>query len=243
LLNVEDEVYVAAVMGCTMGVLRHPLAGLRPGPDMDLFFNGSRQAKRRMDEVVRAVRWQRIAPPYPASSGTVHISDEVLTDTWSFERGQTWQKDLVGQTAQQGAPACISRNIALPHVASSGDKPFVFASRFPNGAIAIGSQERTHTGRAWYMPVSEVELHVGDAPGPYGIFGNFTMLTLVLDRSLRGRRVIAQDLAGDEAIEVTDRVHMDGRSLQLTEANLRSFGLQAATEGDLSSPGLVFTLR
>lgn len=46
-----------------------------------------------------------------------------------------------------------------------------------------------------------------------------------------------------EAIEVTDRMRMDGRSRQLTEANLRGFGLQAATEGDLSSPGLVLTLR
>ena len=39
-LNVEDEVYVAAVMGCTMGVMRHPLTGKRPGADADLFFNG-----------------------------------------------------------------------------------------------------------------------------------------------------------------------------------------------------------
>lgn len=29
-LNVEDEVYVAAVLGCTMGIMRHPLRGLRP---------------------------------------------------------------------------------------------------------------------------------------------------------------------------------------------------------------------
>jgi len=28
LLNVEDEVYIAAVLGCTMGVLRYPLSGL-----------------------------------------------------------------------------------------------------------------------------------------------------------------------------------------------------------------------
>ena len=31
LFNVEDEVYVAAAMGSTMDVLRHPLEGLRPG--------------------------------------------------------------------------------------------------------------------------------------------------------------------------------------------------------------------
>jgi hypothetical protein len=243
LLNVEDEVYVAAAMGCTMGVLRHPLEGFRPAPDMDLFFNGSRQAKRRMDEVVRALRWQRIAPPFPVGRSTIHVSNEVLTDNWAFERGQTWQNDLVGRTVYQGAPACMSRDIALPLVTSSGDKPFVFASRFPNGAVAIGAQERTRTGRVWYMPSAEVELHVGDAPGPYGIFGSFTSLILVFDRSLSDRRVIAQDLASEEAIDVTDRVRIDGRSLQLTEANLRSFGLHAATHGDLSSPGLVLALR
>jgi hypothetical protein len=137
----------------------------------------------------------------------------------------------------------MSRDIALPRVTSSGDKPFVFASRFPNGAVAIGAQERSHTGRAWYMPASEVELHVGDAPGPYGLFGSFTMLTLVFDQSLRGRRVIAQDLASEEAIDVTDRVHMDGRGLQLTEADLRTFGLHAATRADISSPGMVLALR
>jgi hypothetical protein len=243
LLNVEDEVYVAAAMGCTMGVLRHPLNGLRPAPDTDLFFNGPRQAKRRMDEVVRAVHWQRLAPPYPVGNGAIQVSDEVLTDSWTFERGQTWQNDLVGQTVYQGAPATIARDVALPRVTSSGEKPFVFASRFPNGAVAIGAQERTRTGRAWYMPEAEVELHVGEAPGPYGVFGSFSMLTLTFGRPLHGRRVIAQDLASDEAIDVTDRVRIDGRSLQLTEAHLHAIGLHAATEGDLSSPGLVLALR
>jgi hypothetical protein len=242
LLNVEDEVYVAAVMGCTMGVLRHPLEGLRPGPDVDLFFNGPRRAKRRMDEVVRALRWQRIAPPYAASSGAVQISNEVLTDSWTFERGQTWQDELVGQIVHQGAPASISRNIALPRITSTGEKPFLFASRFPGGAVAIGIQERTQPTRGWTMPPADVELHVGDAPGPFGVFGRARSLTLTFDRPLRGCRVLAQDLAGDEAADVTSRVRIDGRSLQLSHANLRSFGLHAATEGDLSSPGLVLAM-
>ena len=243
LLNVEDEVYVAAAMGCTMGVLRHPLEGLRPGPDTDLFFNGPRRAKRRMDEVVRALRWQRIAPPYSAGSGTTRIGDEVLTDSWTFERGQTWQNDLVGQTVHQGAPAAISRNVALPRVTSTGERPFLFASRFPCGAVALGMQERTLPGRAWTMPQADVELHVGDAPGPFGIFGSTRSVALIFDRPLSGRRVLAQDLAGDEAADVTGQIHHDGRRLQLSELNLRSLGLQAATDGDLSSPGLVLALR
>jgi hypothetical protein len=243
LLNVEDEVYVAAVLGCTMGVLRHPLSGLRPGNDTDLFFNGARQAKRRMDEVVRALRWQRLAPPFAAGSGTVEVSAEILTDSWTFERGQTWEADLVGQTTHQGAPACIARNIPLPVITSTGEKPFVFAARFPNGAVAIGVQERTRCGRAWHMPPAAVELHAGDAPGPYGVFGSCATISLVFDRPLAGKRIFAQDLASNEALDVTDRVRIGGRRLQLTEANLRSFGLQSVSKGDLSSPGMVITLR
>ncbi|WP_158750709.1 hypothetical protein [Acidobacterium sp. S8] len=243
LLNVEDEAYVAAVMGCTMGILRHPMNGLRPGADTDLFFNGPRQAKRRMDEVVRAIRWQRIAPPFAAGRGNIEISNEILTDSWAFERGQTWEGDLVGHTTHQGAPACIVRNLALPRVTSTGDKPFVFASRFANGAVAIGMQERTRPDRAWYMPLADVELHVGDAPGPYGIFGSCRTLTLVFDRPLTGKRILAQDLATDEALDVTDHVHIEGQRILLSEANLRSFGLRGATKGDLSSPGLVLGLR
>jgi hypothetical protein len=196
-----------------------------------------------MDEVVRALRWQRIAPPFAAGSGSVEVSDEVLTDSWIFERGQTWEGDLVGQTARQGAPACIARNIALPRVTATGDKPFVFASRFANGAIAVGAQERTRPGRAWYMPAANVELHVGDAAGPFGIFGSLTTLTLVFDRPLAGKRVLAQDLATDDVLDVTDRVRIDGQRLQLTDANLRSFGLRTVSKGDVSSPGVVLALR
>ncbi|QNI38191.1 hypothetical protein [Edaphobacter albus] len=243
LLNVEDEVYVAAVMGCTMGVMRHPLYGLRPGADVDLFFNGSRQAKRRMDEVVRALRWQRIARPFAAGSGSVQVSTEILIDSWNFELGQTWDSSLVGNLVHQGAPACIARNLALPKVTSRGEKPFVFAAKFPSGAVAIGVQERTRPGHGWYMPLANVELHVGDAPGPYGIFGIFASLSLIFDRPLAGKRVFTQDLASNEAFDVTHLVRIDGRSLHLSETNLRDFGLHSATKGDISSPGLVMILR
>ena len=243
LLNVEDEVYVAAALGCTMGILRHPLVGRRPGTDLDLFFNGPRQTKRRMDEVVRALRWQRIAPPFPAGEGSFEASSEILTDSWSFERGQTWENGLIGHTARQGAPSVITRNLSLPRVTSPAEKPFVFASRFPNGAVAIGIQERTRPGRQWYLPAAGIELEVADAPGPFGIFGSCKTLTLIFDKPLSGKRILVQDLAGNDAFDVTGDVKMNGPRLQLTEANLNSFGLRSASNGDLSSPGLVLSLK
>jgi hypothetical protein len=242
LLNVEDEVYVAAAMGCTMGIMRHPLTGLRPGEDVDLFFNGTRKAKRRMDEVVRAIRWQRIAPPFSPGIGSVQFSDEILTDTHIFERGQTWQTELIGATVRQGAPASITRNIGLPEVKSNGDKPFVIASRFPNGAVAIAVQERTQVGKPWYMPACDVTLSVSDAPGPFGVFGNFDELTLNFDRSLSGRRILAQDLSGDEAHDISNQVRVRENSLQIPGEVIRRVGLHNGTAGDLSAPGLVIAV-
>jgi hypothetical protein len=243
LLNVEDEVYVAAVMGCTMGILRHPLFGLRPQPDTDLFFNGPRQPKKRMDEVVRALRWQRMAPPVPAGNGTVHVSPDALTDSWVFRRGETWQTDLVGQRVYQGAPACISRNIELPQVTAPGEHPFVFAMRFPNGTVAVGSQERTQPDRGWFMPKSSVALDVGDAAGPFGVFGDFESLTFNFSSQLDNTRILAQDLAGDEACDITRDVQIRGRSLRVPGEIIRRVGLQAATRGDVSSPGLVIAIE
>jgi hypothetical protein len=242
LLNVEDEAYVAAVLGCTMGIMRHPLVGLRPDGDVDLFFNGPRQAKRRMDEVVRAVRWQRIAPPFTAGIGSFAMSSEILIDSWVLERGQTWQSDLVGQTIRQGAPACLARSIALPQVNASGEKPFVFAAAFPNGAAAIGAQQRTHPGNAWFMPSCEVTLHVAGLPGPFGIFGEFSSLTLVFDRPVTAKRILAQDLAGDDPLDISSQVRIEGPRLHLPGETLRSVGLHNQTPRDLSSPGLVLAI-
>ena len=242
LINVEDEVYVAAAMGCTMGIMRYPLTGLRPGEDADLFFNGPRLAKKRMDEVVRAARWQRIAPPFSPGIGSMKVSDEILTDTWTFDRGQSWQSELIGATVRQGAPACIARNIGLPEVKATGERPFVFASRFPNGAVAIAAQERTQIGNGWYMPAAAVTLSVSDAPGPFGVFGCFDELTLNLNSSVVGKRILAQDLAGDEALDISDEVQVRERSLRIPGKVIRRVGLHDATTNDLSAPGLVIAI-
>lgn len=242
LLNVEDEVYVAAVLGCTMGVMRHPLHGLRPGNDPDLFFNGSRNAKRRMDEVVRALRWQRIAAPFSCGTGKFQADAEILSDGWTFAPGETWQHDLLGTTVWQGAPAIVARNIDLPIVKAEGDKPFVYAARFPNGAVAVGAQERTRPGHAWYLRSGAVTVRAGDAPGPFGIFGEYESLTLTFDKAPHGRRVLAQDLAGDEPVDITSLVKFEGDAIHFSGNLLRAVGLRNRTADDLSSPGAVVAL-
>jgi hypothetical protein len=175
--------------------------------------------------------------------GSVTVSKEILTDSWTFERGQTWQNDIVGATVRQSAPACIARNINSPEVRGEGEKPFVFATRFPNGAVAVAAQQRTTNDRAWYMPICDVTLSVGDAPGPYGIFGDYRSLTLISDHVMESKRVLAQDLAGEESVDISNAVQRRGTNVSISGEMIRRIGLQNATPGDLSSPGLVIAIR
>lgn len=97
LVNCEDEVYVAAGLGCTMGIMRHPFLNVS-GNDFetvsrikykDVFF--------RLDEVVRAVRWSQIDKPVGVFGvfGSLKLKAEGL-------KGKTFRvfaQDLAGEKA------------------------------------------------------------------------------------------------------------------------------------------------
>ena len=242
LLNVEDEVYIAAVLGCTMGVMRHPFRGLRPGEDTDVFLPPTRQLKKRMDEVVRAIRWQRIAPPYPAGEGEVMLDSRALTDEWIFRRGETFATEIVGSRVRQGAPARVSRNMNLPLVSCEGEPPYVACTRFPSGAAAIGAFERVSTDKQAFQPKADIRWMVADAAGPFGIFGQFKSLTLVFSRPRQSGRILAQDLAGDTSIDITDEVRSNGSEIVVPGALIDRIGCSSAMSGDLSMPGLVLAV-
>jgi hypothetical protein len=68
LLNAENELYLAAALGCAFGAMRHPDWRDVPGTEYDPYL-----WRKRSDEVLRAARWQRIAPAVSAASGA-HLS-------------------------------------------------------------------------------------------------------------------------------------------------------------------------
>jgi len=186
LLNVEDEVYVAAVLGCTMGVMRHPLHGLRPENDpISSSTVAARQNCAWTKWCVRCAGSESQRRSLAASAGS-KLPPRSSTTAGPLQAGETWQPDLVGTTVWQGAPAILARNMELPTVKASGEKPFVFAARFPNGAVAVGAQERTKPGRGWRMTPGAVTINVDDAPGPFGIFGEYEQLTLNFAKAPRG---------------------------------------------------------
>jgi hypothetical protein len=204
----QDEAYMAAGLSGALAAMRHPLPQI-PG---DTQLNGNRQLSKRMDEITRAVRWFRIAPPagafdYPSAADAQVVVDPVpLTDVMTLSQNDTWYKHVWGTLVRQGAPARTVRGLAyLPEVvpadpAFPGVTPFVVASKHPNGALAVAALGRTlDIYDGWIMPRANITLWAG-AKGPgatIGIFGAFGALTLVWDDHLDDDTTAGGMLMGD----------------------------------------------
>lgn len=250
LINCEDEVYLGAALGCCYGVMRHSFAGDLPSGRQDFVFPPlTRDLKRCTDEVVRAVRWHRIAPAFAVGAEPALTSSEQLTDNWIFRKDESWRL-AAGQQLSVTAPAVVTRGLPLPQVtlASGSIKPFVVASRFPNGAVAVATLGRTlcpsAADREWMTgEVADVALQVGRYSGPIGIFGRYHSLTLTFDKSVAGHRMLMQDLAGDVPQNVTRLVRFSGNRVIISGALIDRIGRSAAAPGDKSDPGLVLVIR
>ncbi len=240
ILNCEDEPYLGAALGCAIGIMRHPLWLERPGEDYDPY-----HVARKIDAVVRAVRWQRIAPAFGIKETPVALDARILTDTWTFQQGETWADFVWGKTICQSAPARVTRGLDLASVTcgSHGEEPFIVASRHPNGAVAVATLPRTQTGKGIFLPMASVTLHLPDQSQPLGVFGRFASLRLIMDQPLGDSHIWAQDLAGQTAEDITGRVHCAANELTFSRELLESIGLSAATQDDESDPACVIQIR
>ncbi len=237
-LNAEDELYLGAALGCTLGIMRHPAWRMAPAQRFD-----PRQLHRHCTEAVRAVRWQRIAPPWPIGQTRPVADTRLLTDRWTFAPGETWLKEAIGREIVQHAPARFARGTDLPEVKARGDSPFVVASRHPAGPVAVATLPRALAGNRIEVPPVDVTVRVGAANMPVGVFGPCRSLTLAFDQPLEGRRVWAQDLAADTPEDITARCRIRGRRLTLPGDVIAAVGTAAGVPGDLSDPGLVLEVR
>jgi hypothetical protein len=245
LINCEDEPYTGAALGCALGIMRHPFAGALPNGRQDFPFPPvGRNIKRRIDEVNRAVRWHRIAPPFSVGLNALHIDTNRLHDFWLLGVDETWTSRKPGDRVEVSAPARITRGLPLPevHMPAGGPAPFVLASRNPNGAITVATIGRT-LGRRYINPRAEVVLDAGNLARPVGIFGIYASLTLVGVDSLASRQIWAQDLNGEHPVDITGKVLIEGKRLLIPGNVIDQIGLQDATAADLSEPGMVLVIR
>ena len=95
----------------------------------------------------------------------------------------------------------------------------------------------------YYTPLAEVTLKVVSPDVPIGIFGHYKTLTLLFDSPLGNITVWGQDLAGDEARDITSEVTIEDNRLILPGELIARTGTSAAQAGDISEPGMVLAIR
>ena len=217
-VNVEDMPYLGAALGCSLGVMRAANWPDKAGRDV-LFRH------RRTGEVVRAVAWQRLAPPFRSRKDLpTRRTDATLTDSWSFTSDDTWYRPVHGRTVYQTAPAAVVRGLgSFPRVTDAGEGvPFVAAMLHPNGAFAVAALPRVDSAHGCRVPAADVEIELPRtalAGAPVGVFGRFHALSLG-GFGARPKAVTARDLAGGEERDVSaacgfvdGRLVVDGRLL------------------------------
>lgn len=248
LVNCGDEPYLAAALGCAMGLCRHPLAQPRSDQMWTPF-----ESHRRLTEAVRALRWQRLAPAWGAGRTDLNCSDRILFDRWAFQPGDTGWTEIIGHEFAQGAPAVVARGLERPEVKADGEPPYVVASRHPEGPVAIASLPRVGHDRKRHTPWADVTVRLPESPvsagadraaptvlpPPIGVFGRFRSLKIIFPKPLGDWRILAQDLATDEAVDVTDRIVFKTFEIVLDRKLIDQLGGWSGRSRDRSLPGLV----
>jgi len=251
LINAEDELYVCAALGLTMGVMRYDMGGVElTGGGNESYggtgpFPATRPARKQLDEVIRAANWQEIAPAFSIAQGNSHISKQRNVDRWKFTNDQTWNQSYCDKEfLEQRAPRIIARNASLPVIQSKHDEaeyPYIVASRNPNGALSIASLGRVAVGRGYYTCAADVLWDAGELSGPVGIFGAFNSLELRFDQDLTGKRVYAGDLLDGALHDITDEVSVSKNSAVLSKALIEKYSFIAKNE-DFSEGGMLLQI-
>jgi hypothetical protein len=245
ILNIQDDPQVAAGMGCLIATKRHSNYGERTlnGEDFHHQMRGDRLVQKRMNEIERFGRWQRIAPAFAAGIGSFQASPHELVDSYPHTKRDTWFKPVYGKTVYQSAPAVMARNLPLPIVETAGEAPYVMASTYPNGPTCIATEGRVNPTNQWFEPRASVTVQIADSSQPIGVFGHYEQLTIVFAESIDSNAQIwAQDLLSTAATNITSSVKINKNRLTLPGSLIDKIGTADGDPDDISVPGLVLKL-
>ena len=129
LINCEDQLYLGAVLGLPVGIMRNRLAAI---------LDNTKRCHYRQDEAIATINFRKIAPVFKGTK--LHVSKKIFEDHHVF--GKYWCNEVTDHDVIQQAPQIISRNMELPKVIPVGDVPYVACAKHRNGIYAIGTYKR-----------------------------------------------------------------------------------------------------
>ncbi len=251
ILNVEDEPYIAASLGCANGVMRHraehpsrTAEWERRHPFWKEKGLGHLRKQLTLDESFRSLRFQRIAPPFPLAGSDNRCAEKMLSDTHSFHQ-DSWP--FLRGPYTESAPAVLTRNCDFPEILSpvfsEEERPFLTAMRHPNGVLALAALPRFRNGIR-SIPKVRIRMETKRMDFTAGLFGDFDAVIFALPETLpEGKRILMQDLIGERAFDVSSEISCEGKLLSVPGDLIRKVGLSSATPGDFSRAGALLSLR
>ena len=254
IINCEDEAYIAAAGGFSMGIMRHPYTGAFLDGKADMSFPSiHRNLKTKMFEVIRAARWHRVAPAFGVTETPILADEVYLTDTWKFDDADSeiekwWfnmpaiRDHIRDNVLTKTAPARLSRGTELPEVIpdENGRVPYVVAACNPNGAFSVATLGRT-MDRQYFIPECQVTVESNDAT-VIGVFGEYK--SLVLKTTFADiTRILMQDLADDIPQDITGDVKIEDGNVVIPGKLIHAVGTQAQSDTDTSEPGVILYIE
>jgi len=234
-INAEDEAYVCSALSLETGVMTN----LLKNPD-------GTPMRPKSTENIRSVNWLScFAPPVAVGDVSFKCSDEILFDVCNFVNLRTWISKYGDRDIKQGAPAVIALNDELPNVEYLDDeKPYVLCNRHSNGAYAIAVMPRfVQEAEITRFFTPKVNLNISQKVDlPIGIFGEVSEVNIEFDKSVNGKTIFAQDLASDEAIDITSECFVNENFVKISGEVLNRIGTSKNCFADQSKPGLVIKL-
>ena len=91
----------------------------------------------------------------------------------------------------------------------------------------------------------DATIKMDDPAAPIGIFGRFSEVNIEFPENIDWKKVSihAQALAGDTPVDITAEVTAEGNRLTIPGSVINRVGLMAASEGDISDPGMVVQIK
>ncbi len=250
LINCEDEAYIAAAGGFSMGIMRHQYSGAFPDGKADMSFPSvHRDLKTKLYEVIRAARFHRIAPAFSAPFVT---DAKRLYDTWRFVREEeeieAWwlgnpliKNDIKNGILTKSAPTSLAKKCPFPLVLpdENGDIPYTVVSKNPNGVFSVATLGRTRD-REYFIPRCEISLDIENAD-TVGVFGSYQRLVLHTEHR-KISKVLMQDLADDLAYDITDDISFSDGVLTVSGCLIEKIGTSAQPKSDTSEAGVLIKI-
>lgn len=202
IINCEDEVYMGAILGCSLGIERNKMCiEVNIAPKTSFHY--------RSNETLAALRYRRISPCF--AKGKLQISKETFLDEFLFD--SYWSPSVDHQLVKQLCPARVARNTKLPKVMKIKEVPYVVCCKDFNHNYAIGTFKRLNHEEDEKYAIN-VSIEIDEIVNHIAVFSNHIQtLKIAFPSNIIVKKFILIDLIHNTQIDVTKKIKVKNQKM------------------------------